>query len=128
VIILKQTSEEVESELKVIKDFILLPMLLTVVDNIRNKEIFIDKVQEMIIDSAVESLMNLIHNDLVEVRKQMRNLKIKVWEEDQNKPYLDYKYIRGGYEERFMLLKTVAKAELSVKLGNYVNELMRRLN
>jgi hypothetical protein len=92
-----QSVEEQQHEESLIKDFILLPMLLTVVDNIHKKEVLFDKTQEILIDGLTEALMNL------------------------------YRYIRGGYTEMFTLNKKVAKAELSVKLGYYVNELIKRL-
>jgi hypothetical protein len=108
-----QSSEEVKSEIQIIKDFILLPMLLTVVENMQYKET----------DHDHEAIMDLIHSDLVKVRMKLRERQIKIWEVDQTRPCLNFEYIRGGYTEKFGLIKTVAKAELSVKLGHYVNQL-----
>lgn len=122
-----QTTEELQHELDLIHDFILLPMLLTTLENNRNRQLVSDKIQEVIIDTCHEGIMFLIHADLQKVRAEMKRLNIKAWEEDPAPAYLNYRYISRGYEERFMLLKNVAKARMSIKLGNYVQECINRL-
>ncbi|MEW9697928.1 hypothetical protein [Paenibacillus sp. SI8] len=110
-----------------IRESILLPFLITIVENnARNLDVPLKDLFTL----AAKRLMSDISADLTEVRKSLRELKIKVWEDTKVQRQNDaiyYRYVCRGYEEQYAIMRSVAKAELSVKLGKYVRRFTEAL-
>ncbi len=70
-------------EMVCIRDFAVLPMMLTIVENnLRQIESSTYSLKKLYIE-ATQSLMNLIHSDLVRTKKALKESNIKVWEDDR---------------------------------------------
>ncbi|GKS10098.1 hypothetical protein YDYSY3_10980 [Paenibacillus chitinolyticus] len=68
---------------------------------------------------AANMIQNHITNDLQKVRKLLKERNIKVFEDEMIDSNLRYKYICRGYEDKFVLIRDVARAELMKRLGKY---------
>lgn len=108
-----------KEDLLLIRDFILLPTLLTYAENGRKSaEKIVHPLKDLFM-MAIDVLMDRIHSDLVKVRKELRGQNIKVWEDEHRDSTMWYKYVYRGYEDRFAITRDLVRAEMSVRLGKY---------
>jgi hypothetical protein len=125
--IVRHPFQETEEELVLIKQAILLPFMLTLVENNKNNLKYqVDPLKDLYI-AVAELLMNQLHDDLVQVKKEMREKSIKLIENGRSDSALKYRYKSRGYEHRFDIMRSLAKAEISVKLGQKVHSLLKQL-
>lgn len=113
-----------KEELEAIRDFVLLPMLLSIVEKNKNE---IDRSSyslRTIFVKAANIIQNHITNDLHAVRKLLKERNIRVIEDEMIDSNLRYKYFCRGYEDKFILIRDVARAELMKRLGKY-SELLK---
>lgn len=115
-------------ELLTIRDFVLLPLLLTYVENGRKSAARIDHPMKELFMMAIDALMDRIHADLVQVRKALKAANIKVWEDAHLDSTMWYKYLYRGYEDRFAITRDLVKAEMSVRLGKYFARVFKNEN
>ncbi|MFS0727782.1 hypothetical protein [Paenibacillus sp. 1P07SE] len=110
-------------ELQLIRDSVLLPMLLTIVDrNAREVEHSGYAIRRVYV-AASQVLMNRIHTDLASTRKELRQRRIKVFEDEQIDGVLYYRFVCRGYEDRFGLMRDLARREISSRIGRYIREI-----
>jgi len=116
-------------EIELIRDFILLPMILTIIDK-NSREIALSSYSlKPLYIKASQALMTKIHTDLYEVRKQLKIKNIKVFqEEDRMDNALYYRYVCRGYEDTFAMVRDVAKAEISVRISRYISAIFQNEN
>ncbi|MFC5449053.1 hypothetical protein ACFPOG_12330 [Paenibacillus aestuarii] len=114
-----KTSLPTKEELEAIRDFVLLPMLLSIVE--KNKQEIERSSYSMrtIFVKTANIIQNHISNDLHAIRKLLKERNIKVSEDEMIDSNLRYKYICRGYEDKFVLIRDVARAELMKRLGKY---------
>lgn len=116
-----------DEELTLIRDSVLLPVLMDVIKN-NTRELQHSKLSVIsLYIKTTEVLLDTIHADLVAVKKELRQRDIKVVPEDRIDYALYHKIYYRGYNENFGIMKETIKAELSVKLGNYVSHLENKL-
>lgn len=116
-----------EEELELIRDSILLPMMLDIAEKNRAElENYFTLSLKALFLASIERLQDIIHADLVQVKKQLREKDIKVWElNNEGMGFaLSYRYRRRGYENSFDIMKSLIKSELSMKLGKYISRTM----
>jgi len=113
-------------ELEMIRDSVLLPFMLTMVErNVKDLELSTGPLRKLYI-SATQILMDRIHADLARVNRELRARNIKVFkDESRMDDDLFYRYICRGYESTFSIMREVAKANISVKMGE---EIQRMIN
>lgn len=116
-----------QEELTDIRDSIFLPMLLNVVENTLRKVEKEPNALKPLFIASTQSLMQTIHRDLVSIKNKLRAAQIKVWEMDRAPAYLNYKFICRGYQDEFGMMKELVKAELGVRLADYVKKLTDEL-
>jgi len=109
-----------KEELELIKDYVLLPMLLTFTTNGRVKAEKIKHIMQELFVMAIDTLSDRISSDLTLVRKSLRASSIKVWEDEQIDGTMWYRYVCRGYEDRFPITRELARTEMSVRLGKYI--------
>lgn len=123
----KYSGQPTTEELTLIRDYILLPHLLTMVQrNLEDIERSGGILKKLYAQSA-NILMDRINKDLNEVRRQLKKANIKVHDEDYTDFRLGYPYTCRGYDGKFHIMREVLKAEISVKLTTYMGELTRSL-
>lgn len=118
-----KTAMPTKEELEAIRDFVLLPMLLSIVE--KNK-LEIERSSyslRTLYVKAANIIQNYISNDIYAVRKLLKERNIKVSEDEVIDSNLRYKYTCRGYEDKFILIRDVARAELMKRLGKYSERL-----
>jgi len=114
-----------KEELELIKDYVLLPMLLTFTANGRVKAEKIEHIMQELFVMAIDTLSDRISSDLTLVRKVLRSASIKVWEDEQIDGTMWYRYVCRGYEDRFPITRELVRAEMSVRLGKYFSAILK---
>jgi hypothetical protein len=106
-----------DDELSLVRDFIILPFLLTMIDNYSKSP---EKTPfEEYKPEHFQRLLDIIHADMVKIRAGLKAAQMKVVELAPFGPTLIYEYFCRGYRAEFRLMRTLAKVEISVKLGRY---------
>jgi hypothetical protein len=115
-------------ELELIRDHILLPYMLTIVErNGRELQLSTNSLQKLYM-SVTTILMNRIHNDLTRVNRELRERKIKVFQDEREDADLHYRYICRGYENKFAIMRDVARASIVIKVGEHIQRIVSDLN
>jgi Icc-related predicted phosphoesterase len=115
-----------QEELRLIRNYALLPIMLSIVENnYRNIETSSYALKKLYM-TATQALLNLIHADLTQVRKTLKERKIKVHEEERIDGAIGYRFVCRGYEDSFAITRDVVRAEISVKIAEYISVLFRQ--
>lgn len=116
-----------KEELELIRDYVLLPMMLSIVEkNCKDIELSFYSMKTLYI-KASHALMNLIHTDLVAVRKELKSRNIKVFQDEIESEggAIHYRFICRGYEDRFSMIREAARAEISVRISRYISQVFK---
>ncbi|AZS14667.1 hypothetical protein [Paenibacillus lutimineralis] len=120
-----KTELPTKEDLELVRDYVLLPMILTIVDK-NNTEIgFTSYSLKSLYIKASQVLMARIHADLSVVRKKMKVRNIKVFQEERVDSAVHYRFVCRGYEDTFAMMRDVARAEISVRISRYVSEMFK---
>ncbi|TVY09863.1 hypothetical protein [Paenibacillus cremeus] len=116
-------------EMELIKKHIILPLMLDVVQkNIEDLSLNQSTLKPLYIASC-EAVMNLIHQDMAENRKLLKQANIKIFDRDQSKyPLFHYPYMVRGYHFTFQMRRELIKSEMSTMLPKYVNRVIQIMN
>jgi len=118
----KKQSPRME-ELTLIRDYILLPHLLTMVqrdmDEINRSHMLLKKMYQ----DVTQTLMNRISKDAHSLRQELSRRSIKIVADEQVDSVLYYSYVCRGYEHKFAIVRDVMRAEMRLKLTAYVAEI-----
>ncbi|BBI32064.1 hypothetical protein [Cohnella abietis] len=108
-----------KEELFMIRESILLPHMMTMVEKSRiDIEQSLNPMRDLISRFMVV-MLDTINADLVKIKIAMSKANIKVWDEDHQGDVLYYRYRFRGYEESFGMIREVMRAQISVGLGEY---------
>lgn len=117
-----------EEELFMIRDCILLPHMLTMVqksiDDIENHS----NLLKQLYLTAGQQLMNLINADLYKLRRELSKRNIKIIKDEDADMVIYHRFICRGYEQRFGMVRDVMRSEISTKLSKYMKEIVGRMN
>lgn len=123
----KLSGHPTSEELKLIRDYVLLPHLLTMVQkNIDDVEHSSGILKRLLL-AASQLLMNKITKDMYAMRRELSRRNIKVIHDEQVDLVVYHRFICRGYEERFGIIREVMRAEISVRLTKYIGEIMQMM-
>lgn len=109
-----------QEEIKLIRDFALLPFILSIIEtNRRQIENTTYSLRKLYLASA-QLLLDKVHEDLTQVRKTLRERNIKVHEEERIDDSIQYRFHCRGYEDRFIIMRDLVRAEASVRISRYI--------
>lgn len=120
----KPVQVPVKEELELIRDYVLLPMMLTIVEkNCKDIELSFYSMKTLFMKASYV-LMNLIHADMVAVRKELKSRNIKVFQDEieSEGAAIHYRFICRGYEDRFSMIRDAARAEISIRISKYISK------
>ncbi|RAV19975.1 hypothetical protein [Paenibacillus contaminans] len=110
-----------EDEINAVKNTILLPLMMTICDkSYRELEQSKGSFKQLHM-AAIQFLFDSIQADLVAAKKLLFARKYKVYMDEENKLRCEYRY--RGYVGEMTLLRDVAKAEIALRLGEYIKEI-----
>ncbi|WP_019533674.1 hypothetical protein [Paenibacillus ginsengihumi] len=116
-----QAPLETEGDLQLIKEYILLPMLLDVLERDIQALGTVKLKMDVVYVKALRSAQNVITADIALLRKRMRGRGIKVYEQQRTEWGIEARYLCRGYHHSFSMLWGLVKAELSQYLSKYLN-------
>lgn len=104
-------------ESKLVKDFILLPLLLDVVENDRG--ILSSGALKMpaITNAIIDRLQKAALADLAQVRKNMRERGLKVYEDRKTRLGIEVDFLCRGYHHKLSMLWGQIEAEIEQRLN-----------
>ncbi|KIL40479.1 hypothetical protein SD70_12915 [Gordoniibacillus kamchatkensis] len=121
----KKQGHPTPEELTMVRDYVLLPHMLTMIqksiDDIRNTPNLLNRLYM----TAAQVLMNKISQDMYDLKRELSRRNIKVLNDEQIDLVVYYNYSCRGYKERFAIVREVARAEISVRLTQYLEELSK---
>jgi hypothetical protein len=110
-------------ELVMIRDSILLPHLLTMVQRnvseIEGKGGFLRHLYK----TAGQALIDRISKDTYDLKRKLKQANIKILGDETDDVTMFYAYNCRGYQEKLGIVREVMKAEMSIRLGKYIAEL-----
>jgi hypothetical protein len=123
----KNQGRPTNEELTMVRDYVLLPLLLTMVqkaaDDIKNSTNILRR--HFLVSTHI--LMDKITKDMYALRKELSKRNIKVINDEQVDLVIYHKIICRGYEERFGMVRDVVRSEISVRLTKYLEDMANLL-
>ncbi|SEN94218.1 hypothetical protein [Paenibacillus sp. OV219] len=111
-------------EIILIKECCLLPIMLDMLEKQRLEMEKSTSPMKTLYQAALIRLQNTIHADLMNTRNQLREANIKMWKvhssEVREKSAFKYEYSNKGYRGVFEMLRSLVRAEISKKFGQYI--------
>ncbi|MFC5448812.1 hypothetical protein [Paenibacillus aestuarii] len=124
---LKKTTRATSEELAMIRDYILLPHMLTMVQKSIDHIEHSTNILKQFYVAAGQVIMNQISKDMYEVRRELTKRNIKVIGDEQADLIVYHRFLCRGFEDRFGMTRDVMRSEISVQLKKYVKETMGRI-
>lgn len=110
-------------DLTKIRDYILLGYLLEMIRNsVERKQRDWGALNELAL-LVGNALHDRVYADYASIKKEFRLRGIKVWEDEHKDIIIYHGYVCEGFQDKFGIVKEVLKAEMSVKLGEYIKEM-----
>jgi hypothetical protein len=109
-------------ELDLIRDVILLPKMMTIVEKSRKEIELSDHSLKRLYLAVAEVLQDRIRGDLTVARKELKARGIKIWEDEQRPGGMEFRYHYNcrGYVHEFSITRPIVKAQISVRFGRYI--------
>lgn len=114
-------------ELTMLRDLLILPHMLTMVDQSNETTKHSGNFLRAFHTELGEAVMDLITRDLGDIRQELRRRRIKTWEAERSEFVLNLGYNCRGYESVFGMTVEVAKAEIGIRLGQYISKLAHQI-
>ncbi|MFE5317583.1 hypothetical protein ACFQ88_02625 [Paenibacillus sp. NPDC056579] len=116
-----------EKEMNLISDYILLPIVISIVNKNRLEMETSTAMLRNLYASAAEIVMNRMREDLNAVRLQLKELNICVIDSVETRDHdsVHYPYLLRGQSGRFTIRKEAVKAEVGRRLSRYITEVIK---
>ncbi|MBB6632741.1 hypothetical protein [Cohnella thailandensis] len=111
-----------EEEMYMLRESILLPAILQMLDRKLKQTEWSTDMLKTLYKRAIELLIDRVLQDHITVRKSLRERKIKTWDGDNTDFAIYVNYNCRGYDGNFFVTRDVARAEISVRLGKYIQD------
>lgn len=119
----KNQGRPTTEELTMIRDYVLLPHMLSMVEKAAEEIKHSSNILRRHFLVSAQILMEKISKDMYALRRELTKRNIKVISDEQIDLVMYHKIICRGYEERFGMVRDVIRAEISVRLTKYLDEL-----
>lgn len=107
-------------ESKLVKDFILLPLMLDVVENDRGILSAGALKMPAITNAIIDRLQKAALADLAQVRKNMRERGLKVYEDRKTHLGVEVEFLCRGYHHKLSILWGLIEAEIEQRSFTYL--------
>jgi hypothetical protein len=121
----KASNRPTQEEYTLVRDYILLPHMLTMVERSIEDIKHSSNVLKRLYVTAAHAIMNRISKDMYALRRELSKRNIKVLDDEQVDMVIYHKLICRGYEARFGMVRDVMRAEISVRLTRYLEEMAK---
>lgn len=107
-------------ESKLVKDFILLPLLLDVLENDRGILSVAVLKMPVISNTIIDRLQKAALADLAQVRKNMRERGLKVYEDRKTRLGVEVEFLCRGYHHKLSMLWGLVESEIEQRSYTYL--------
>lgn len=107
-------------ETKLVKDYTLLPLLLDVLENDRSILSRADLKTPELTNVIIDHLQQAALADLTQVRRNMRDRGLKVYEDRRTKLGIEIEFLCRGYHHNLSMLWGLIEAEIEQRSYNYL--------
>lgn len=107
-------------ETKLVKDYILLPLLLDVLEHDRSFLCRADLKTSELTNAIIDHLQAAATLDLAQARRKMREYAIKVYEDRKTKLGIEVEFICRGYHHKLSILWGLIEAEIEQRSYTYL--------
>ncbi|WJH34488.1 hypothetical protein MJA45_18950 [Paenibacillus aurantius] len=118
---LRKPPQPTESEAALVRKYVLLPVLLTMlqrdIDAVTRSALKVSLPYIVI----MQRMMDTVREDLSRVRSGLGKAGIRIYTEEKNAKGIQCKYVCRGYHESFTMSRDSVKAEVSLLAGQYVD-------
>ncbi|WP_040950522.1 hypothetical protein [Gorillibacterium massiliense] len=114
-------------ELTMLRDYILLPYLLTMVERNYKEMTRSSMLLKKLFVFAAETLMDRISKDMHRLRRELSQRSIKVTGDSQEDMIYYYSFTCRGYQDKFGITRDLMKAQISIMLTQYLANLQANL-
>jgi hypothetical protein len=112
-----------EQEMKMIRDSILLPYMLSMVDKSLQDIEYHSNLLKPLYLTAGQVVRRRINDDLHRLRRELSRRNIRIFGEEQEDMIVYHRFICRGYEERFGMVRDMVRSEISLRLTRYLKEI-----
>ncbi len=123
----KMTGRPTPEELTMIRDVIVLPRLITMIQKSIEDMDFIQVSLKGVVIRCMEIIMFKVSNDYYALKRDLKQRNIKVFDEETNDGILYFRYFCRGYEENFGIVRETLGSEISMRITKYTNDLSKLL-
>ncbi len=114
-----------QEELELIRSSILLPMILTIAEKNRQEVERSSYTFKPLYLKATLIFMDAVSRELARVKREMKQRNIKVIEDEQADLVMYFRFVCRGYEERFGMVREVVRAEMAVRITQFMREVFK---
>jgi hypothetical protein len=114
-----------KEELELIRSSVLLPMILSIAEKNRQEVDRSSYTFKPLYLKATLVFMDVVSRELTRVKRELKQRNIKVIEEEQADLVMYYRFVCRGYEERFGMVREVVRAEIAVRITQYMREVLK---
>jgi hypothetical protein len=107
-------------ETQLVKDYILLPLLLDVLEHDRSILCRADLKTLELTNAIIDHLQAAALSDLAQARRKMREYAIKVYEDRKTKLGIEVEFICRGYHHKLSILWGLIEAEIEQRSYTYL--------
>lgn len=111
-------------ELQLIRESMMIPLLIDLAVKNRDEIERTEYTFRPLYVAACDRVLSLLHNRMREVKRLLREAKIRLWEGEHNEFVIYTNYVCRGYEDRFGITREHLKAELRKMLTEYMKNVL----
>lgn len=119
----KLTGRPTPEELTKIRDFIILPHIITMIKKCMDDMTLSHIALKGVVMRCLETIMFRVSDDYYVLKRELKNQDIEVVSEETNDGILYFRYYCRGYEERFGIVREAMRSAISIRMTKYTEEL-----
>lgn len=119
----KTVGRPTREELDMIRDVVLLPHLITMVQK-SIEDMGLSRIAlKAVVVRCLEVIMFRISDDYYALKRELKQRNIKVISEEANDGVLYFRYYCRGYEERFGIVREKLRSDVTLAMTKYTNDI-----
>ncbi|WP_028545081.1 hypothetical protein [Paenibacillus taiwanensis] len=122
------TSRPKQEDMALIRDYILLPIMHTLVTKKMSEMKNSSETLKSLYAKAAQILAVHIHKNLCKVKQEMMEKEIHILHDEKHEDVMELHYSYRDYEDRLIITKEYMKAEISKRLAQYTDSLIAKLS
>ncbi len=121
----RPTQRQTEEERFLVRDYVVLPHMLTMADNSHRAILLTANPLKSVIALFLQALMNRISGEMRNTIHEFNKRNIKVTQDEQIDDIYYYQVRCRGFVEKVGYTREVMKSEIRVKMKKYTEELLK---